>query len=824
MATTSRWIAWLLLVAALAATVALGWAAVAHPGSQNDIQGLLSPSSHLTATGVLLLWAAGFAAFAIPRRRQGRPFALLVIGGTALVSFLLGLASVAPCTNDEDDVLTPLWNTMVLFVGTTPAAFEAGGVCAGPVPLAAQLARFGAMAAVFGTAVALALTFAMRQWDRLWARFIRHDELVIGANPSSLPIIKTLLEWRKELSEDADRRVHIAILSLPGEEQTAQTVRDWGGRVHPIVIRTDQDPVVGGSLPPGPSRGVGASGTDHPSDAAGGNKQTIRSLRPFLTTRGRPAVTRVWILHDDLELALSIQESAREVLQHTRGPLWQRPRKWLYRAITGHEPDEWDAKDRALARFATKPVLRWVKDGAAPRREVSIVTLCEDRREAQRLRSQSITQESRPREAASPVGSSKSAGPTIAGTDERVWTEVIVDPVCPDEVSATEVVGRVAVEMSRTATPGYHLVICGDTALADALLHTIALRRWEQQRLDQAWQELEQETLEKAAKAAASTASAADPSADPIQRAEAGLQQLRIAFQDTCDPQDLLVAGMLPTSVVVVAPTAQALIDQWHQSAAPGVRAAIRPKAVPLDWIELTRDNLPEGALAVVLTESVDLTRTHLTERLNLRLKPDCAGMWVLSRHITKSCPRSFADHEHAFAGNVLLNGRLPEDYWMRMGRMQHEVFRRRNFAEGNFKRRPWWHRDDNLRLPLAPGVPWSRAGNLHQVRVFRRWLVQLGYRWVSIEPSADAWTPSDDLVEVLARLEQYRWDVEKRGDTSASLDPRVIPPDTIHELWEKTEKVDQEKTRGTIQANFELMQALGYIPARERPTGSGRA
>lgn len=66
--------------------------------------------------------------------------------------------------------------------------------------------------------------------------------LAIGANPSSLPIVKTLPEWREHLSHDAKRRVNRAVLSLPGEGPTAPTVRDLGGRAYPILIGMDQVP------------------------------------------------------------------------------------------------------------------------------------------------------------------------------------------------------------------------------------------------------------------------------------------------------------------------------------------------------------------------------------------------------------------------------------------------------------------------------------------------------------------------------------------------------------------------------------------------------
>jgi hypothetical protein len=781
--------------------------------------------------------------------------------------------------------------------------FEVDGVCGtsvplalgeSGVPLAAQLARFGAIAAVFGTAIALALTFAMRQWDRVWARAIRHDELVIGANPSSLPIIKTLLEWRRDLSDDADRRVNIAVLSLPGEEQTAQTVRDWGGRVHPIMIGTDRDPTSGNGAGNEDAYALNTM-EDSDSDATRAQlkTQTARSLRPFLTTRGRPAVTRVWILHDDLELALNLQDSARAVLHSTRGPVWPGLRKSLYSWITRQKPDEQDAHDRLRARFVPRPVLRWLKDGASPRLEVRVVTLCDDRREAQNLRSQLMTQESRPRKVLEVKGATVTAR-------KQTWVEVIVDPVCPDEVSATEVVGRVFARMKAVGARDYHLVLCGDTALADAMLQALALRCWEQQRLDQAWEQFRLDTIvdpqvnEALPKIKDLSEESATPSphrigrflrrigrflrrllrrgpseseefaeqekmrkkqekeqhkqaqkarederdklkkeisqrADPFpdddverHKLQERLTELEKSFKNGCDPDDLLVGGALPASVIVVSPTADDLIGQWRLSAAPDVRNALSPKAVAVDWTDLKGDSLPQAPLAVVLTESVDLSRSHLTERLNARLRPNCTGMWVLSRRITKSCPQSYADHEYAFAGNVLLNGRLPEDYWTRMARMQHEVFRRSNFDSNNFKRLPWWHREEAMRLKLAPGMRWGRAGNLHQVRIFRQWLVQRGYRWGPIQPGADRWIPTDELVECLSKLEQYRWVVENSSDASASLDPREIPPDVLDQEWEKAEGKDQDKTRGTIRANFELMQALGYIPVRDETADTG--
>lgn len=804
-----RALAWVLLGLAGAATVVLAWAALFFAGRQGDLPSWLQPSAPLTATGVLLLWLAAFAAYAIPRRREGRPLALLVIGGAALLGLFLGIVSVVPCTRAEDAaltpdlVLTPLWQSMDLFVGTSPEAFGPGTVCGEAVPLATQLARFAAMAAVFGTAVAVALTVAVRQWDRLWARIHRHDELVIGANAESLPIIKTLLEWRDDLGQDAHRgSVHIAVLSLPGEETVAQTVRDWGGQVHPVMIGTDSEaPSVAGDS------GLSPSGI-----------QTRRSLRPFLTTRGRVAVSRVWIMHDDLELALTLQSAVVDIVQSARPP--RKGRK------------------------------------AAHTMQVRIVTLCEDRREAQQLRLQQITAEADPDRApaadtvaaayASPAGSG-TAVPSDAGNAEPkqvaepAKVEVIVDPVCPDEVSATEVIGRVAIAMrdaldaaaesgthaAATSTPpNYHLVICGDTSLADAMLQAVAQRCWEEHQLTEAWNECLRDAAAapiNAQKGEADKAKNAGADGDTSGRdTESRTRRLVEAFYASNDPTDLLVGGAMPTSVIVVAPTAQDLIRQWKQSASPIVRDAVEIVPVSNDWSQLTREALPAGMLAVVLTEPVAPSRSHLSARINMRLRPDCVGMWVLSRHLTKTCPSSFADHEDAYAGNVLLNGRLPEDYWTRMARMQHEKFRRRNFklAENapvaHERRLPWWHSDNDKRLQPALGETWGREGNLTQVRVFRRWLVQLDHPWEPVQPGAERWTPPDDLVDTLARLEIYRWSFEG-NESPELLDPRIVAASTCQKAWddpaEGRRDENQRKTRETIRANFELMQALGFVP-----------
>lgn len=830
-----RLLAWVLLVLAGAATLILAWAALFFAGRQSALPALLQPSAPFTAMAVLLLWCAAFAAYSIPRLREGRPFALLVIGGAALSGLVLGIVSVAPCTRAQDAaltpdlVLTPLWQTMVLFVGTSPASFGPGEVCGEAVPLAAQLARFAAMAAVFGTAVAVALTVAVRQWNRIWARMIRHDELVIGANAESLPIIKTLLEWSDDLGKDADHRVHIAVLSLPGEEAVAQTVRDWGGLVHPVMIGTDQ---------------TSPSGTAGDAETSPSSQQTQRSLRPFLTARGRVAVTRVWIMHDDLELALALQSTVIAILQAARPP--RKGRK------------------------------------SASTQQVRIVTLCEDRREAQQLRLLQITNEAGTERApashsvaavhARPLGAAKGSdhqaddsvdASTVARTqpegdakpqvdarlepDVKPQVEVIVDPVCPDEVSATEVIGRVAITMKEhfdeaaasephDATdrkePGYHLVICGDTALADAMLQAVALRCWEDRQLTIAWNRCLRDraaaSLQNEVNEQDDEAKPSEAECDPCGRVAAShWLKLSEAFDSSYDPNDLLVGGAMPELVIVVAPTADDLIDQWRRSASPIVREAVAMIAVCKEWTQLTRDDLPAGRLAVVLTESVDPSKSHLSERLRLRLRADCVRMWVLSRHQAKSCPSSFADHEEAFAGNILLNGRLPEDYWTRMARLQHEVYRRREFkfakdSQAVHERRlPWWHSDSKQHLAPAPGQDWGREGNLRQVRTFHRWLVQLGHPWRRIDPDASRWTPPDDLVTTLAQLEIYRWNLPPEHKGPSSLDPRVIQASACQAAWDDKSDpdwaVNQRKTISTIRANFELMQALGFVPQVER-------
>ena len=277
-----RWLWSVFGAIALLGTTVLGLVAVAFAGRQPEVVEWLSPTAPLTAAAVLLAWAATLLTFAWPRRRQSRAFVLLGVGGSAVLAAALGLVSTAPCVGDEDWLLTPVWETLILFVGTSPPAFADGGACAGGVPLSVQLARTCAVMAVFGTAVAAGLALASGQAQRMRARFMTFDEVVVAADEASLSLVDGL----SRAGGARPRRVLVIVAA--GEERVAALARGMGAFA--VVLPTLYSSADDGSVRP-----------------------SKEALQGMLVRGRRSRAPRVWVLEPDIVKAVAIKQVVDEL-------------------------------------------------------------------------------------------------------------------------------------------------------------------------------------------------------------------------------------------------------------------------------------------------------------------------------------------------------------------------------------------------------------------------------------------------------------------------------------------------------------------------------
>lgn len=429
-----RALAWALGGAAgiltLAIMIAAIVGAVENPGQSHHPWPWLRPSATLTAFTCIALWGVSLVAAWYPRRYERRSWQLVGIGGFALLAVLMGLAATAPCNGPNDDVvLTPMWHTMVLFVGTSPSVFESGGDCylggSGEdilLPLAAQGARFAALAAVFGAAIAVALKVGQQQWSRLQARFQGLTDIVIGIDEPSMPLVKALVDWRQ-------KGRGVALLALEWQGPFAEQARQLGARA--FTVRSKSNKPVDGKAPRTVLR---------ERDLA----QLVTSLRPYLVRRagrvlpfGKPraAADNIWVMEPDLDLAILISDAVVKVM-------------------------------------ADVP-------GAADTR---IVVRCDDPVVAHKLRASwieprlSVGLPQKPwRDAVSSVSVTAIE---IVGRVGRAMREA---GFCAQDALTT-------VE-STEPQPTYVMLICGDTPLAEAVGSEVRLRAWEEYDLLKAWKQ-----------------------------------------------------------------------------------------------------------------------------------------------------------------------------------------------------------------------------------------------------------------------------------------------------------------------------------------------
>jgi hypothetical protein len=263
------------LVVALVVTVTLAGTALLFAGRQDELWAWLRPQA---AFVVFILWSATLAAFAIPRRGEGRPILLLTLTGLTSLAVVGGLATFTPCSGDGDPILTPIWSTLLLFTGDPSERFSEAASCRGAVPLSLQVARTAAIGAAFATVVAASLALWRRPFARLRIRFMKFSAVVLGMDESMLPVVERLVAERRK-----------------GDSAVAVIVP--AGFSPDLLARLDS-----------------LAAVVVVSDPAG---QSI--LRSLLTRAGRVAVQSVYVLDPDRHAATAAVDAVTEVVKAVPG-------------------------------------------------------------------------------------------------------------------------------------------------------------------------------------------------------------------------------------------------------------------------------------------------------------------------------------------------------------------------------------------------------------------------------------------------------------------------------------------------------------------------
>lgn len=356
-------------------------------------------------------------------------------------------------------------------------------------------------------------------------------------------------------------------------------------------------------------------------------------------------------------------------------PVWYEPRTWIQRRglprpvavdriyVVGEESSE----ARQLTEIL-EGLMRHVRTTKG-RAHVQVVVRTSDLDEAQSLRQDFLE--------------------TAPGT--------ATDAISPVEVTATETVGRVLVDMGvdGTASSDVTLALCGDTPLSQAVLLEIERRVREQRYLSEA---------------------------------EARYWRESSVERRGQDPGDLVTRPFAITRVILVDPNAAGILRQHHLSRHSG--DGPNYEAVAKDWrqaeSDLQRLGHREGeTFAVIVTTDPEPSSRQVASRLA------ASGIrtWYNGGALSRGYRSSSQPNLHEFPETILFAGWLPESTWTRIARVKHEYYRRRHFPapqhEVKATRLPWWHREDDRRLPRE-----KRDDNVDQVRGVMAAVQHSGYQW----------------------------------------------------------------------------------------------
>lgn len=292
------------------------------------------------------------------------------------------------------------------------------------------------------------------------------------------------------------------------------------------------------------------------------------------------------------------------------------------------------------------------------------------------------------------------------------------DALSPLESTACALVNQIFAAGAR------HLLLCGDSTLALAILLELARRAWE-------WRELSR---------AASIGRAARP--DPV----------------CLDETDRQVLAPHPVQRVVLLDRRAEDLRREYQATSPHSVAAAAPQvhAEPSPWRErllAMLDTMPPAEAAqaaVVVADAGTVASMHEAGRV-ARLHPGIP-LFVLTSDGAATNGAIF-DRLQPFQRTFLVDGEEPEDTWTRVARHWHECYRMRQPAVPGEPRsvtgRPWADLDEFI-----------RQDNILQVRSVMAAVVARGREWVPARtvPPGSFIELTDRDVEQVASVEHTRW------------------------------------------------------------------
>ena len=387
---------------------------------------------------------------------------------------------------------------------------------------------------------------------------------------------------------------------------------------------------------------------------------------------------------------------------------------------------------------------------------------------------------------------------------ERAWTirledfnsssKFIVDALVATEVTASEVLGRALWELGDGRTD-CTLVVCGDSDLTAAVLKE-ADRRYR-----------ESELLERASAGVKRWASPNDgPHGNVVQMLGH-------------DEKDVLTLGGCFSQIIVLDSSATEIVEshcaQRGRASAPALHAESLPWETSLLNVLRTRQGTSESASVVVIADPPSSKGWRVALRI-AQLSGEY--VWYNAGAGFSEGRSTGLQNLHEFDVSLLFMGWMPDNTWSRIGRIQHERYRRAKFklVDGRLPeaRLPWWHSDQSQRLPS-----WRRRDNVDQARGVMKSIQEQGYDWVRVGTTKETGFEGD--WEMVAQQEHARWlDVQLTNGFHAEPspgDPHDHKRNPTCVEWDQLTKEDQEWVQTNIQEVVDTVAVVGYVPVWRR-------
>lgn len=184
-----------------------------RPGSWQSIAIVVTV---LALLGVLVVRAQGV-------RRPGAPVA--IVAGLALMSAALGLVSYWDCHDDEHPwFFRPLMFTASVVKGGTGDQSLGGQTCPSPTPVALEIARLSALAAIFLSVIGVAAALFRSRMDRLRVYFARSVTAVVDVDDDTLSMVSAI-------ARTMDPRSTLVLITTSLDHPCVPEARNHGARV-----------------------------------------------------------------------------------------------------------------------------------------------------------------------------------------------------------------------------------------------------------------------------------------------------------------------------------------------------------------------------------------------------------------------------------------------------------------------------------------------------------------------------------------------------------------------------------------------------------------